>query len=214
MAIDMMANGGLKILDNGTVIENFRGKMEATVRRRLDRRRSSSIVRRRLIQARGGDRGWIYKRRNSKGSLCSYYQSKVNEFLNFTFLIERVVEMKTFGSDVVFRIKCTCSKCKIKVFKKKDEVKFDLWHTGFIRGYTTWYAHGERKCRRAETGECSEPIKEDNVIGCTQMILVIHNTTFQSDLHSDTQEEQASNSFAKQYYEMLEADDEPLYEGC
>ncbi|GJX97710.1 transposon, En/Spm-like, transposase-associated domain protein [Tanacetum coccineum] len=109
-----------------------------------------------------GDRGWMYKRRNSEGRLCSYYQSKVNEFLNFAFSIERVVEKKTFGSDVVFRIKCPCSKCKIKVFKKRDEVKFDVWHNGFIRGYTTWYAHGERKCRRAETGECYEPIEEDN----------------------------------------------------
>nr|GEZ38934.1 hypothetical protein [Tanacetum cinerariifolium] len=156
----------------------------------------------------------MYKRRNSEGRLCSYYQSKVNEFLNFAFSIERVVERKTFGSDVVFRIKCPCSKCKIKVFKKRDEVKFDLWHNGFIRGYTTWYAHGERKCRQAETGECSKPTEEDNVVGCIQMILDIHNTTFQSDLHPDNQEEQAANSFAKQYYEMLEADDEPLYEGC
>ncbi|GKE28855.1 transposon, En/Spm-like, transposase-associated domain protein, partial [Tanacetum coccineum] len=137
-----------------------------------------------------------------------------NEFLNFAFSIEKVVEKKTFGSDVVFPIKCPCSKCKIKVFKTRDEVKFDLWHNGFIRGYTTWYAHGERKCRRAETGECSERIEEDDVVGCTQMILDIHNATFQSDLHLDTQEEQAPNSFAKQYYEMLEADNEPLYEGC
>nr|GEV89020.1 transposase, Ptta/En/Spm [Tanacetum cinerariifolium] len=123
----------------------------------------------------------------------------------------QVVERKTFGSDVVFRIKCPCSKCKIKVFKKRDEVKFDSWHNGFIRGYTSWYAHGERKCRRAEIEECSEPIEEDNVVGCTQLILDIHNTTY---LHQDTQEEQAPNSFAKQYYEMLEADDKPLYEGC
>ncbi|GJX42896.1 hypothetical protein Tco_0257886 [Tanacetum coccineum] len=154
-----------------------------------------------------GDRGWMYKRRNSEGLLCSYCQSKVNEFLNFAFSIERVVERKPFGSDAVFRIKCPCSKCKIKVFKKRDEVKFDLWHNGFIRGYTTWYAHGERKCRR---GECSEPIEEDNVVGCTQMILDIHNATY---LHPDTQEEQAPNSFAKQYYEMLEAHDKPLYDG-
>nr|GEU78499.1 hypothetical protein [Tanacetum cinerariifolium] len=108
-----------------------------------------------------GDREWMYKRRNSEGRLCSYYQSKVNEFLNFAFSIERVVEKKMFGSDVVFRIKCSCSKCKIKVFKKRDEVKLDLWHNGFIRGYTTWYAHGERKCRQAEIGS-SEPIEEDN----------------------------------------------------
>ncbi|GJS58919.1 transposase, Ptta/En/Spm [Tanacetum coccineum] len=56
--------------------------------------------------------------------------------------------------------------------------------------------------------------KEDDVVGCTQMNSDIHNATFQSDLHPDTPEEQASNLFAKQYYEMLEADVEPLYEGC
>nr|GEV32213.1 hypothetical protein [Tanacetum cinerariifolium] len=89
----------------------------------------------------------------------------------------------------------------IVVIKKRDEVKFDLWHNGFIRGYTTWYAHGETKCRQVEIGEYSEPIEEDNVVGCTQMILDIHNATY---LHPDTQKEQALNSFAKQYYEMLE----------
>lgn len=46
------------------------------------------------------------------------------------------------------------------------------------------------------------------------MILDIHNATFQSDSHLDTWEEQAPNSFAKEFYEMLEADDEPLYDGC
>ena len=85
------------------------------------------------------DREWMYKRRNSQGLLCSFYQSKVTEFLNFAFSIERVVERKTLGSNVVFRIKCPCSKCKIKVFKKRDDVEYDLWHNGFIRGYKTWY---------------------------------------------------------------------------
>ncbi|PWA99772.1 transposon, En/Spm-like, Transposase-associated domain protein [Artemisia annua] len=160
------------------------------------------------------DREWMYKRRDSQGRLCSYYQSKVTEFLNFAFSIERVVERKTLGSNVVFRIKCPCSKCKIKVFKQRDDVKYDLWHNGFIRGYTTWSAHGERRSKRAEIGKCSEPIEDDDVGGCRQMILDIHNASFQSDFESDTREEQAPNPFAKEYYEMLEADDEPLYEGC
>ncbi|GJZ90649.1 hypothetical protein Tco_0662576 [Tanacetum coccineum] len=34
------------------------------------------------------------------------------------------------------------------------------------------------------------------------------------NLHSEPLEEQAPNSYAKEYYDMLEADDEPLYEGC
>ena len=160
------------------------------------------------------DRDWMYKRRDSQGRLCSYYQSKVTEFLNFAFSIERVVERKTLGSNVVFRIKCPCSKCKIKVFKKRDDVKYDLWHNGFIRGYTTWSAHGERRSKRAEIGKFSEPVEDDNVGGCRQMILDIHNASVQLDFESDTREEQAPNSFAKEYYEMLEADDEPLYEGC
>ncbi|GJR49679.1 ribonuclease H-like domain-containing protein [Tanacetum coccineum] len=97
--------------------------------------------------------------------------------------------------------------------KERDEVKYDLFNTGFIRGYTTWYAHDERKSKRADIGKCSEPIEEENVVGCIRMILDIHNATFQLDLHPDTREE-APNSFAKQYYEMLEGDDDPLYEGC
>nr|GEU78509.1 hypothetical protein [Tanacetum cinerariifolium] len=101
--------------------------------------------------------------------------SKVSEFLNFAFLIKKVVEVRTLGSKVVFHIKGPCSMCKIKVFKERHEVEFDLWSNGFVRGYTTWYAHDERK----------KPL-----------------------------EEQAPISYAKEYYDMLEADDEPLYERC
>ncbi|PWA68302.1 hypothetical protein CTI12_AA308130 [Artemisia annua] len=118
------------------------------------------------------DREWMYKRRNSQGLLCSFYQSKVTEFLNFAFSIERVVERKTLGSNIVFRIKCPCSKCKIKVFKKRDDVEYDLWHNGFIRDYKTWYAHGERRSKRPEIGKC--PIEDDNVGGCRQYLIIHH----------------------------------------
>ncbi|GKF73373.1 hypothetical protein Tco_0219705, partial [Tanacetum coccineum] len=56
--------------------------------------------------------------------------------------------------------------------------------------------------------------RQGNVLSQLKRTMLLHNATFQSDLHPDTQEEQAPNSFAKQYYEMLEADNEPLYEGC
>ncbi|GKC76613.1 zinc finger, CCCH-type containing protein [Tanacetum coccineum] len=108
------------------------------------------------------DRGWMYKRRNSEGHLCSYYQSKVSEFLNFAFSIKKVVEVRTLGSKVVFRIKCPCSICKIKVFKERHEVEYDLWSNGFIRGYTTWYAHGERKSKPKEIGKCSKSMEVDD----------------------------------------------------
>ncbi|GJY84078.1 transposon, En/Spm-like, transposase-associated domain protein [Tanacetum coccineum] len=161
------------------------------------------------------DRGWMYKRRNSKGLLCSYYQSKVFEFLNFVFSIERVVEIRTLGSKVVFHIKCPCSKCKIKVFKERNEVEYDLWHNGFIRGYKTWYAHGERKSKPKEIGQSSRSMKVDDVGGCTHMILdMLEDHDEQApNLHSKPLEEQALNSYAKEYYDMLEAVDEPLIRG-
>nr|GEX88919.1 hypothetical protein [Tanacetum cinerariifolium] len=109
------------------------------------------------------DRGWMYKIRNNKGLLCYYYQSKVSEFLNFAFSIERVVKIRTMGSKVVFHIKCPCSKCKIKVFNERNEVEYDLWHNGFIRGYKTWYAHGERKSKPKEIGQYSRSMKVDDV---------------------------------------------------
>ncbi|GJX25675.1 RNA-directed DNA polymerase, eukaryota [Tanacetum coccineum] len=113
------------------------------------------------------DRGWMYKRRNSEGHLCSYYQSKVSEFLNFAFSIKKVVEVRTLGSKVVFRIKCPCSMSKIKVFKERHEVEYDLWSNGFVRGYTTWYAHGEIKSKPKEIGQCSKSMEVDDVGGCT-----------------------------------------------
>ncbi|GJX86192.1 uncharacterized protein Tco_0336966 [Tanacetum coccineum] len=162
------------------------------------------------------DRGWMYKRRNSEGHLCSYYKSKVSEFLNFAFSIKKVVEVRTLGSKVVFRIKCPCSRCKIKVFKERHEVEYDLWSNGFIRGYTTWYAHGERKSKPKEIRQCSKSMEVDDVGGCTRMILDMLEAENEQapNLHSEPLEEEAPNSYAKEYYDMLEADDEPLYEGC
>nr|GEZ82686.1 hypothetical protein [Tanacetum cinerariifolium] len=157
----------------------------------------------------------MYKRRNNEGHLCSYYKSKVSEFLNFAFLIKKVVEVRTLGSKVVFCIKCPCSRCKIKVFKERHEVEYDLWSNGFIRGYTTWNAHGERESKPKEIGQCSKSMEVDNVGGCTRMILDMleADNEHAPNLHSKPLEE-ATNSYAKEYYDMLEADDVPLYEGC
>ncbi|GJT10016.1 transposon, En/Spm-like, transposase-associated domain protein, partial [Tanacetum coccineum] len=169
-----------------------------------------------IVMSASKDRGWMYKRRNNEGHLCSYYQSKVSEFLNFAFSIKKVVEVRTLGSKVVFRIKCPCSMCKIKVFKERHEVEYDLWSNGFIRGYTTWYAHGERKSKPKEIGKCSKSMEVDDVGGCTRMILDMLEADHEQapNLHSEPLEEQSPNSYAKEYYDMLEADDEPLYEGC
>ncbi|GJV39971.1 putative transposase-associated domain-containing protein [Tanacetum coccineum] len=169
-----------------------------------------------IVMSASKDRGWMYKRRNNEGHLCSYYQSKVSEFLNFAFSIKKVVEVRTLGSKVVFRIKCPCSMCKIKVFKERHEVEYDLWSNGFIRGYTTWYAQGERKSKPKEIGKCSKSMEVDDVRGCTRMILDMLEADHEQapNLHSEPLEEQTPNSYAKEYYDMLEVDDEPLYEGC
>ncbi|GJV23146.1 hypothetical protein Tco_1375841 [Tanacetum coccineum] len=61
-----------------------------------------------------------------------------------------------------------------------------------------------------------QSMEVDDVGGCTRMILDIleaHDDQAPS-LYSEPLEEQAPNSYAKEYYDMLEADDEPLYEGC
>ncbi|GJW76725.1 uncharacterized protein Tco_0138407 [Tanacetum coccineum] len=102
------------------------------------------------------------------------------------------------------------------VFKERHEVEYDLWSNGFIRGYTTWYAHGERKSKPKEIGKCSKSMEVDDVEGCTRMILDMLEADYEQapNLHSEPLEEQSPNSYVKEYYDMLEADDEPLYEGC
>ena len=169
-----------------------------------------------MIMSTRMDRGWMYRRMDNDGYLSSDYCIAVDEFLNFAFSQQRSVERKIVGRDVVLRIKCPCRSCKIKHYKERDDVKLHLCQYGFIADYTTWWAHGERESRFQHEGQCSNTMEDDEVDGCTRMVLEAMAPAVRNPatVHSNTWEEQVPNPAAKGFYDMLQAADEPLWEGC
>lgn len=126
-------------------------------------------------------------------------------FLDFAFSNERHVERKTMGDGVVFRIRCPCSKCKLIHHRERDEVKLHLMKKCFMPHDTTWWAHGEIDNPSPHVGQSSSPIED---AGCTQMVF---DHMLQDAM---TWEEQDPNPSAKEFYDMLQDADEPLWEGC
>ena len=114
----------------------------------------------------------MYRRNNKHGYLSHDYCIAVDGFLDFAFSNQRFVERKTVGPDIVFRIKCPCSRCKILKYKNRDEVKLHLCNYGFVADYTTWWAHGESASVFQHEVGCSNRMEDDKVDGCTRMVLV------------------------------------------
>ncbi|GJR46354.1 transposon, En/Spm-like, transposase-associated domain protein [Tanacetum coccineum] len=154
------------------------------------------------------DREWMYNKADD-GYLSTTYRTKVESFLDYAFSNEEYVDKD--------RIKCPCAKCNNKPFKTRNDVKFHLLKEGFTPDYTSWWAHGETASRFQHDGQSSTPMEDDDVDGCTQMVMdAIGPTIFnsESNSNSDPSNEQAPNPSAKGFYDMLAATDEPLWDGC
>ncbi|GKB95924.1 hypothetical protein Tco_0982061 [Tanacetum coccineum] len=101
----------------------------------------------------------------------------------------------------------------------------DLWEycskeEGFTPDYTSWWAHGETASRFQHEGPSSTPMEDDDVDGCTQMVMdamgptIFNSASFEPNSNSNPSNEQAPNPSAKGFYDMLVAADEPLWDGC
>lgn len=166
------------------------------------------------------DRGWMYRRINSQGLLCLDYVSKVKEFVNFAYSNETIVERnETPTGEIVLQIKCPCTKCKNTHYRTKNLVTHHLIEKGFMCNYKIWYSHGEREIE--EAGNFSNPMEvdDDHDDDMTRMMLEnIHAAGFTPTSHSNPEsnmwEEHVPNSKAKEFYDMLQNENEPLYIGC
>ncbi|KAJ9556176.1 hypothetical protein OSB04_010790 [Centaurea solstitialis] len=90
------------------------------------------------------DRRWMLKRWNSEGYLKEDYCDKLRDFLDFAFSNEENVERYAKNEETVLRIKCPCCRCKNAHYAERDDVNLHLLKYGFMRDYTTWWAHGEQ----------------------------------------------------------------------
>nr|GEU87157.1 hypothetical protein [Tanacetum cinerariifolium] len=91
---------------------------------------------------------------------------------------------------------------------------------GFTLNYTSWWAHGETASRFQHEGQSSTPMEDDDLDGCTQMVMdamgptIFNIASFEPNPNSNSSNEQPSNPSAKGFYDMLAAADEPLWDGC
>lgn len=85
----------------------------------------------------------MYEITDNEGFLSRDYCNQLEGFLDFAFSNERSVERKRIGDEIMFRIRCPFSKCRLLYYRERDEVNLHLMRSGFMPDYTIWWAHGE-----------------------------------------------------------------------
>ncbi|KAJ0475823.1 putative Transposase-associated domain-containing protein [Helianthus annuus] len=156
------------------------------------------------------DRWWMYQKTDSDGFLSSEYCDNVDLFLDFAFSKEAIVDTRvTMHGETIREIKCPCYKCQNVSLRDKATIQQHLYKEGFMLRYTTWHEHGENSIR--EIGESSTRMEvDDNDDGYRCMVL--DNMYSRGDT-SNILEGHVPNPEAKRFYDMLQATDEPLWEG-
>ncbi|KAK9078683.1 hypothetical protein SSX86_002740 [Deinandra increscens subsp. villosa] len=156
------------------------------------------------------DRKWMYEKTDSEGFLSSEYCDNVDSFLDFAFSNEAIVDTRVSRHGKTIReIKCPCYKCQNISYRDRATVQKHLYKEGFMLRYERWTEHGESSIRYV--GQSSTAMElDDNDDGYKRMML---DNMYACGYTSDTLEGDVPNPEAKSFYDMLEALDEPLWEG-
>ncbi|KAJ0585549.1 putative Transposase-associated domain-containing protein [Helianthus annuus] len=157
------------------------------------------------------DRGWMYEKTDSNGFLNSEYCDNVELFLDFAFSKEEVVDTwVNMHGETKRNIKCPCYKCQNISYRDRATVQKHLFKDGFMLRYEIWSEHGEKSNHDVGQSSTTMEIDDDDDDGCKRMVL---DNLCSCDYTSSTLEGRVPNPEAKRFYDMLEAADEPLWEG-
>ncbi|GJZ75667.1 transposon, En/Spm-like, transposase-associated domain protein [Tanacetum coccineum] len=164
------------------------------------------------------DRAWMYKMTDTQGYSNQTYVQNVELFLDFAYSNHEVVEhMSTRSGEIELRIKCPCKGCKNKPYKSREVVSNHLRNKGFMPAYFTWTEHGETSIQ--DVGQSSVPMDSDDhddLYDCQRMVIDSidgYNPTIRPPQDSNVAED-VPNPKAKKFYDLLQASDESLWEGC
>ncbi|GAV57602.1 Transpos_assoc domain-containing protein [Cephalotus follicularis] len=148
------------------------------------------------------ERSWM-SRRVVRGLLTEEFNRGVLTFLDFTFS----------NQDFVWdsKIKCPCSRCKLRAFGTRSEVRLHLLKKGFTPHYTLWDQHGERREHRRAVVEQPDPSGPSNPF--VDLVMDARGFDFDTGEHDETAYE-LPNPNAKKFYDLLMDADEPLWNGC
>ncbi|GLT52151.1 hypothetical protein SLA2020_255050 [Shorea laevis] len=161
----------------------------------------------------------MYHRLDDNGCFIDEFKIGVEYFLDFAFSHSN----PEFCSRN--RIRCPCKKCMNGEWHLRVTIQCHLTEKGFMNGYVVWLAHGEqsvRKQRRHQWGESSsaapfameepgnDPIRE-MVIDAMSSHGIEYNMNDQGSEQPIFEEAMGD---AKEFFDLLQAANTPLYEGC
>ncbi|KAJ0921118.1 putative Transposase-associated domain-containing protein [Helianthus annuus] len=164
------------------------------------------------------NRAWMYKMTNSDGFINTEYCENLKKWLDFVYSKDSVVDRRvTKRRKIVYDIRCPCLRCQNSIYLDRETVQKHLLKKGFMLDYYTWYEHGETSTREVGQSSTMREVDDDDD-GCRRMVLdsmcsLADNSTINSNLDSSTLERDVPNLEAMGFYNMLQAADEPLWEG-
>jgi Transposase-associated domain len=147
------------------------------------------------------DRGWMYKDRClPNGKLDPQYVRHVDKFVNEAYSKPSVVTVIK-GQRC---IPCPCTKCQNLLNRDEQTVKMHLYRLNFMEGYEHWYKHDE-----PYPNFISDPPSQIINNDMEDMIKNVAGPDFNWDARC---EDEAPTEEAKQFFDMLHALEEPLWE--
>ncbi|KAL6548500.1 hypothetical protein OROGR_008921 [Orobanche gracilis] len=155
-------------------------------------------------------RGWMYSRMANGYFQLSYFK-EVENFIEFATSQPRFIN--------VGKIKCPCTaaKCKNQRFLDTESVKEHLVRNGFVPNYEVWIFHGETNLTPDEGGPSASRQEEASQNPYVNMVVDEGRRTipdFNFNEGDNMNEEEPPNPDAKKFYDMLEAANELLWDGC
>ncbi|XP_061348406.1 uncharacterized protein LOC133293820 [Gastrolobium bilobum] len=160
------------------------------------------------------DRNWMYTRIDESRSITIQFQQGIERFISFALEHKRISAHK---------LRCPCRKCKCKEFHNPDTLRVHLCKYGFMPDYYCWTSHGESHSkhpplvdRHSYYGSSGQRHNYDHY---EQLVMDAAGPNLGAHLEVYTEENQPlmaedPNPEASQFFNMLQASQRPLWDGC
>ena len=148
------------------------------------------------------DRSWMYKRRETDGTINKHFINGVSVFIDFA--------LSNNGNDV--EIRCPCSRCKLLKHLIPQMVRVHLHQYGFMLNYLVWDRHGEPLASTSIQVEevanneiATTNLVEQMVEDAARSMFPVQQFNENVGNDDDGNDEEEPNIEAKKLYDLLDA---------
>jgi len=138
--------------------------------------------------------------------LCEEFVEKVDEFIKFASEEEH---FKKYA-----KLKCPCNKCWNVPYLDEDTVKLHLYKNGFRPNYYQWSYHGEVHGVLRDESAIPTSNRSDSNQMRDMVIDALGPITCNWGAEGSSNAEEDPNPHVKDFFDMIEAAEKPLYDGC